>query len=49
MADSRGYYAITLPAGHYTTPMFIDRGPTELNVIPGQQVEADYEVWNLPQ
>ena len=49
VADSRGYYSIVLRAGHYTTPMFVDGGPLELNVIPDRQVEADYEIWRLPQ
>jgi hypothetical protein len=49
VTDSRGYYSISLPAGHYTTPIFVDGGPKELNVVAGHQVEADYQVWRLPQ
>jgi len=49
VADSNGYYSISLPAGHYTIPLFVDGGPKELNVIAGQRVEADYQVWRLPR
>lgn len=49
MTDSRGYYSISLPAGHYTIPLYIDGGPKELNVIAGQEVQADFEVVRLPQ
>jgi hypothetical protein len=49
VTDSRGYYSISLPAGHYTIPLFVDGGPKELNVVAGHQVEADYQVWRLPQ
>ena len=48
VTDSRGYYSISLPAGHYTMPLFVDSGPKELNVIAGQQFEADFEEWRLP-
>jgi hypothetical protein len=48
VTDSRGYYSISLPAGHYTIPLFIDGGPKELNVIAGQKLEADFQLWRLP-
>jgi hypothetical protein len=49
VADSKGWYSIALPAGHFKMPLFIDAGPTELNVVANHQVLADYEVWHLPQ
>jgi hypothetical protein len=49
VADSSGWYSIALPAGHFKMPLFVDAGPRELTVAAGQQVLADYEVWNLPQ
>jgi hypothetical protein len=48
VTDSRGYYSISLPAGHYTIPLFVDSGPRDLNVIAGHQVEADFEFWRHP-
>jgi hypothetical protein len=48
VTDSRGYYSISLPTGHYKIPFYVDSGPKELDVIAGHQVEADFEVWRLP-
>jgi hypothetical protein len=48
VANSRGWYSIALPTGHFKMPLFIDAGPRELTVVAEQQVLADYEVWNLP-
>jgi hypothetical protein len=48
-ADSKGWYSISLPAGHYTLHGFIDAGPRQLSAAADQRVLADYEVWSLPQ
>ena len=48
VTDSRGYYSISLPVGHYTIPLFVNSGPKELNLGAGERVEADFEAWRLP-
>ena len=48
-ADADGYYSISLPAGHYLIPGYFDGGPRELDVVAGKKVEADFQVWRLPQ
>jgi hypothetical protein len=48
VADSRGWYSIALPAGHFRMALFVDAGPRELTVVAEQQMLADYEVWHLP-
>jgi len=47
--DSLGNYSISLPAGHYVVPGYFDAGPRQLTVIGGQRVEANYQIWRLPQ
>jgi hypothetical protein len=49
VTDSAGNYSISLSAGHYRMQDYVDGGPRELTVISGQRIEADYQVWRLPQ
>jgi hypothetical protein len=49
VTDASGYYSISMPVGHYTIPLFVDGGPKELNVIAGHKLEANFQVWRLPQ
>ena len=49
VADSKGWYSISLHVGHYILHAFVDAGPSELYVVANQKELTDYEVWHLPQ
>jgi hypothetical protein len=49
LADANGNYSVSLPAGHYRFAAFADAGPGQFDIRAGEKLEADYQVWALPQ